>query len=187
MKAMTQEIKERVKRIKEHKFWRKCLSENDILHILNEFYNAKPGVRVLITDMGQASREVGSPTIFYDGQYIMVPYEHSYCVTLERILSNIEERLDLTVEQGDDFPSGKRIFELTKRAIYLEKSLAPLSGCFSHDYFRAWLCEEADFLMGYMNPVEKRFFETLLREHYVKPDDRGKDWRSSCEIELLLQ
>jgi len=68
--------------------------EYDLLRILNEFYNAKPGVHILITDLGEASRTFGSSAIFYYGQYIIVPYEDSYCVTLERILSEIEEQLD---------------------------------------------------------------------------------------------
>jgi hypothetical protein len=91
---ITQEIKERVERIKKHKFWRKAISQYDLLRILNEFYNAAPGVRIMITDMGGASRGCGSPAIFYYGQFIQVPYENSYSITLARILSNIEEQLD---------------------------------------------------------------------------------------------
>lgn len=39
---------------------------------------------------------------------------------------------------------------------------------------------------GEWNSAEKRFFQTLLREHYVKPEDRGKDWESSYEIRCDL-
>jgi len=92
--TITQEIKERVERIKKHKFWRKAISQCDLLRILNEFYNAAPGVRIMITDMGGASRGCGSPAIFYYGQFIQVPYENSYSITLARILSDIEEQLD---------------------------------------------------------------------------------------------
>jgi hypothetical protein len=91
---ITQEIKERVERIKKHKFWRKAISQYDLLRILNEFYNAAPGVRIMITDMGGASRGCGSPAIFYYGQFIQVPYENSYSITLARILSDIEEQLE---------------------------------------------------------------------------------------------
>jgi hypothetical protein len=41
--------------------------------------------------------------------------------------------------------------------------------------------------MRNMNPSEKRFFETLLRENYVKPGDRGEDLQSSHELRRELR
>jgi hypothetical protein len=45
----------------------------------------------------------------------------------------------------------------------------------SYELFVAELCEESDRAMRSMTPSEKRFFETPLRENYVKPNDRGED------------
>jgi hypothetical protein len=41
--------------------------------------------------------------------------------------------------------------------------------------------------MRTMAPSEKRFFETLLWENYVKPDDRGEEWQSSYAIRCELR
>jgi hypothetical protein len=75
----------------------------------------------------------------------------------------------------DDLPSGKRMWELTEEAIQIEKWAQ--QGCsLSYELFVAELCEESDQAMRSMTPSEKRFFETLLRENYVKPYDRGEEW-----------
>jgi hypothetical protein len=41
--------------------------------------------------------------------------------------------------------------------------------------------------MTNMNHTEKRFFQTLLRENYVKPEDRGQDWQSSYDMRSELR
>src|ERR1700738_2039895 len=87
---------------------------------------------------------------------------------------------------SDDLPSGKRIWELTERAIQIEKFAQ--DGCsLCYELFVADLCEQADGAMLRMNATEKRFFETLLRENYVKHCDRGEDWQSSYEIRSELR
>jgi hypothetical protein len=35
-----------------------------------------------------------------------------------------------------------------------------------------------------MNPTEKRFFQTLLREYHVTPKDRGEGWESGLGVPL---
>jgi hypothetical protein len=74
----------------------------------------------------------------------------------------------------DDLSSGTRIWELTEEEIQIEKWAQ--QGCSpSYEPFVAELCEESDRAMRSMTPSEKRFFETPLRENYVKPNDRGED------------
>jgi len=53
---------------------------------------------------------------------------------------------------SDDLPSGKRIFELTRRAIHLEK-LAHQWCSLSYELFVADPREEADLEMRKMNPA----------------------------------
>lgn len=87
---------------------------------------------------------------------------------------------------ADDLPSGKRMFELAQKAIDIEKSAE--AGCsLCYELFVTDLCNEADYELRKMDPTEKRFFEMLLRENYVKPHDRGEDWQSSYEIRSELR
>jgi len=130
-------------------------------------------IRVIISTPYDANRDEWGYYNVYDPNRLA-----SALPELALSLPSPDEECHIQTGISDDLPSGKRIFELTKRAIHIEK----VAREFSPELFVATLCEEADFEMREMNPVEKRFFETLLRENYVKPCDRGEDWRSSLEI-----
>ena len=89
---------------------------------------------------------------------------------LEAVRSDTPARTQMSLETDLMFndrhfalslPSGKRIFELARQAIEIEKSHSAGS-CLSYELFIADLCEQTDDAMWRMDSAEKRFFQTLF-------------------------
>jgi hypothetical protein len=86
---------------------------------------------------------------------------------------------------ADDLPSGRRMFELAREAIEIEKS-ANKACSPSYELFEFMVNKEADRAMRTMDPVEKRFFEALFGGVYVKPELR-EGWKTEHKIRRELR
>ena len=79
-----------------------------------------------------------------------------------------------------DLPSSKRIWELSKRAIEIERE-ANRSSSLNYELYEVEVNEQADRAMRTMDPVEQRFFATCLQGVYIPPEQRGEDWHREYE------
>jgi hypothetical protein len=93
-----------------------------------------------------------------------------------------------------DLPSGKRMWELSERAIEIERD-ANRSSSLSYGLYELEVNEQADRAMRGtggnkseitlfnipMDPVEQRFLATCLAGLYVPPEQRGQDWKREYE------
>jgi hypothetical protein len=82
-----------------------------------------------------------------------------------------------------DFPSGKRMWELSERAIEIEGE-ANRSSSLSYGLYEVQVNIQADRAMRDMDPAEKRFFESCLQGVYTHPEKR--EWQSEYAPEYFV-
>ena len=84
-----------------------------------------------------------------------------------------------------DLPSGKRIFDLARTALEIERRAH--SACsLSYELYVSMLCQEADAVLKKLPESERRIFIHALGGDYVKPEERRSDWQSEWEIRQEL-